>query len=194
MLESLLRGDLRLFLHINGQWHNGVLDVIMPMLREPFMWAPLYLFLALFVTINYGWKGLFWIAFFLITFGVSDQASLFLKEYIGRLRPCRDPIVSHYTRVLVVYCPRSGSFTSNHAANHFALAMFCFLTLKSSFGRYTWLFFLWAAAISYAQVYVGVHYPLDVTGGGVMGAFFGFLSGSFFKRRIKLELKPELTT
>ncbi|MBV8252883.1 MAG: phosphatase PAP2 family protein [Chitinophaga sp.] len=192
MLEHLLRGDLWLFFHINGMWHNSVLDVIMPMLREPFMWAPLYLFLALFITINYGWRGFFWIVFFLLTFALSDQASLFLKEYFGRIRPCRDPIVSHYARVLVVYCPMSGSFTSNHAANHFALATFCFLTLKSAFGRYTWLFYLWAASIAYAQVYVGVHYPLDVFGGAVMGALIGLLSGSFFKRRIRLE--PEITS
>ncbi len=192
MLDNLLRGDLWLFFHINGMWHNAVLDVIMPILREPFMWAPLYLFLALFATINFGWRGLFWIVFFLLTFALSDQASLFLKEYFGRIRPCRDPIVSHYARVLVVYCPMSGSFTSNHAANHFALATFCFITLKSAFGRYTWLFYLWAASIAYAQVYVGVHYPLDVFGGAVMGALIGLLSGSFFKRRIRLE--PEITS
>ncbi|WP_143307863.1 phosphatase PAP2 family protein [Chitinophaga vietnamensis] len=192
MLDSILRGDLRLFFHINGQWHNAWLDVLMPFLREPFVWAPLYLFLALFITINYGWRGFFWIVFFLVTFAISDQVSLFLKESIGRVRPCRDPIVSHYARVLVVYCPMSGSFTSNHAANHFALATFCFLTLKSAFGRYAWLFFVWAASIAYAQVYVGVHYPLDVFGGAVLGLLVGLLSGSFFKRRIRLE--PELAS
>ncbi|HVI47584.1 MAG TPA: phosphatase PAP2 family protein [Chitinophaga sp.] len=192
MLENILKGDLRLFFHINGQWHNVWLDVIMPFLREPYVWAPLYLFLALFVTINFGWRGLFWILFFLLCFGMSDQASLYLKETIGRVRPCRDPVVSHFARVLVVYCPMSGSFTSNHAANHFALATFCFLTLKSFFGRYTWLFFVWAALIAYAQVYVGVHYPLDITGGAVLGLLIGLLSGSFFQRRIRLE--PEITS
>jgi undecaprenyl-diphosphatase len=81
----------------------------------------------------------------------------------------------------------SGSFTSNHAANHFALATFCFITLKSAFKGYTWLFYLWAALIGYAQVYVGVHYPLDVLGGAAMGIFIGMLAGSFFQRRIRLE-------
>lgn len=190
MLESILKQDLRLFFHINGQWHNAVLDVILPFVREPYVWAPLYLFLGLFVTINYGWKGFFWILFFLLCFALADQSSLYMKQAFGRLRPCRDPIVSHYARVLVSYCPMSGSFTSNHAANHFALATFCFLTLKSAFGRYTWLFFLWAALIGYAQIYVGVHYPLDVAGGGLLGALIGLLSGSFFQRRIRLE--PEV--
>ncbi|MFY0253871.1 phosphatase PAP2 family protein [Chitinophaga sp. 30R24] len=187
MLEFILKEDLRLFFHINGQWHNAFLDVVMPFLREPYVWAPLYLFLALFVTINYGWKGLFWIMFFLLCFGVADQTSLYLKGAVGRVRPCRDPVVSHFTRLLVMYCPGSGSFTSNHAANHFALATFCFITLKSAFRRYTWLFFAWAASIGYAQIYVGVHYPLDVFGGAIMGIIIGLLAGSFFQRRIRLE-------
>ncbi|RBL88616.1 phosphatase PAP2 family protein [Chitinophaga flava] len=192
MLESILKQDLRLFFHINGQWHNAVLDYILPLAREPYMWAPLYLFLALFITINYGWRGFWWILFFLLCFALADQSSLYIKQAFGRVRPCRDPIVSHYARILVGYCPTSGSFTSNHAANHFALATFCFLTLKSAFGRYTWLFFLWAALVGYAQIYVGVHYPLDVAGGAVLGIFIGLLSGSFFQRRIRLE--PEQTS
>ena len=28
---------------------------------------------------------------------------------------------------------------------------------------------LWATAICYAQIYVGVHYPLDVLGGAILG-------------------------
>jgi undecaprenyl-diphosphatase len=57
---------------------------------------------------------------------------------------------------------------------------------------YASLFFVWALLICYAQVYVGVHYPLDVIGGGVLGIIIGTLSAGFFQRRIRLE--PELTT
>jgi undecaprenyl-diphosphatase len=83
----------------------------------------------------------------------------------------------------------SGSFTSSHAANHFGLAMFSFLTLRPQIGKWAWLFFLWAAAIGYAQVYVGVHYPTDIIGGAVLGMLAGLLSGGFFQRRIRLELE-----
>ncbi|GAA3940391.1 phosphatase PAP2 family protein [Chitinophaga oryziterrae] len=191
MLEKLLRLDLKLFFRINNQWQHPWLDAIIPWLREPFVWAPLYLFLGLFVTINYKWRGFWWIAFFLITFGLADQSSSHIKDWIGRVRPCRDPLLQHYVRVLVSYCPGSGSFTSNHAANHFALGTFCFLTFRHISKWYASLFFLWAFMISYAQVYVGVHYPLDVAGGAVLGIFIGLLSGGFFQRRIRLE--DELT-
>ncbi|MCF6405576.1 phosphatase PAP2 family protein [Chitinophaga filiformis] len=192
MLERLLRLDYKLFFYINNVWRNSVLDAIIPWLREPYVWAPVYLFLLLFVTINYGWKGFWWIVFFLVTFGLADQSSLHIKELVGRIRPCRDPLMQHFVRVLVVYCPGSGSFTSSHAANHFALSTFCFLTFRHISKLYASLFFVWALAVCYAQVYVGVHYPLDVIGGGVLGIMIGTLSAGFFQRRIRLE--PELTT
>ena len=191
MLERLLHYDYKLFFHINGQWHTPWMDGVIPLLREPFLWAPLYLFLGVFVTVNFGWKGFWWIAFFLITFGLADQSSLHIKALFGRIRPCRDPLLEGFVRVLVSYCPRSGSFTSNHAANHFALGTFCFLTFRHISKWFASLFFVWAFAISYAQVYVGVHYPLDVLGGAILGIFLGLLSGGFFQRRIRLE--PELT-
>ncbi|ASZ11451.1 phosphatase PAP2 family protein [Chitinophaga pendula] len=192
MLEKLLRFDTKLFFYINGKWIHPWLDTIFLWLREPYFWAPLYLFLALFAVINYRWRGFFWIVFFIITFGLADQSSLFIKEAVGRIRPCRDPLIGQFVRVLAAHCPFSGSFTSSHAANHFALATFSFLTLKSAFRRYVWLFYVWALAIGYAQIYVGVHYPLDITGGAILGLLLGTFSGGFFQRRIRLETETTI--
>jgi undecaprenyl-diphosphatase len=38
------------------------------------------------------------------------------------------------------------------------------------FRRVKWPLFFWAASIAFAQVYVGVHFPLDVIVGGALGA------------------------
>jgi membrane-associated phospholipid phosphatase len=187
MLDWLIRLDLRLFFRINNQWQQSWLDVLMPWVREPYIWAPLYLFLGLFVAINYKWRGFFWIVLFIVCFGIADQTSGFLKDVFGRLRPCRDPLLQQFVRVLVPYCPMSGSFTSNHAANHFALGTFCFITLRSAFQRYVWLFYVWAFMIGYAQIYVGLHFPLDIVGGALLGTLIGLLNGAFFQRRIRLE-------
>ncbi len=187
-MENLLTWDLKLFFYINGKWNNGFFDFLLPWLREPYLWAPLYLFLAIFVTYNFAWRGFFWMVFFIVTFAITDQSSMFFKDAVARLRPCRDPLIAPYVRVLVNYCPQIGSFTSSHAANHFGLAMFSFITLRPRIGKWAWLFFLWAAVICYSQVYVGVHYPLDVVGGALLGMLAGLLSGGFFQRRIRLEL------
>jgi len=44
----------------------------------------------------------------------------------------------------------------------------------------------WAFVISYAQIYVGVHYPIDVTVGALIGILFGIATGKIFNRKIGL--------
>ena len=53
-----------------------------------------------------------------------------------------------------------------------------------------YLAFAWAIFIAYAQVYVGVHYPLDVLGGGMLGTIVGSITAWIFDNkwgRLKLE-------
>ena len=56
-------------------------------------------------------------------------------------------------------------------------------------GDYTFMgvsqFFLmiWALAVGYAQVYVGVHFPLDVAAGAALGAIIGLLVAALYNRR-----------
>jgi undecaprenyl-diphosphatase len=42
------------------------------------------------------------------------------------------------------------------------------------------LFFLWAAIICYAQIYVGVHFPGDIAGGAVLGLSIGWMAASLY--------------
>ncbi|WP_371304161.1 phosphatase PAP2 family protein [Citrobacter freundii] len=42
----------------------------------------------------------------------------------------------------------------------------------------------WAASIAYGQVYVGVHYPLDIFCGALIGTFIGFITANYFNKRI----------
>ena len=185
--EKLKGFDYKLFSKINGEWHNSFFDAFFPFTRETFLWVPLYFFLILFVIINFKKFGWLWVLFFIINVFVSDFiSSSVIKEYIFHLRPCRDPAVADHIRFLIKYCPGSSGFTSSHAANHFAAAMFIFATLKQKVNR-RWLalIFLWAFVPSYAQVYVGVHFPTDIIGGIFVGLMLGYLVAYLFNRIIK---------
>lgn len=180
--------DLSLFHKMNGEWHNGFWDAVLPFVREPFFWAPLYFFLGLFVLINFRLKGLWWVLAFLVLVAVSDfTSSTLIKETFFRVRPCRDPLLAGHIRFLVKYCPMSSSFVSSHAMNHFAISAFIFATFRKPFSNKWAFIFLWAAMISYAQVYVGVHYPVDIFSGALLGFLTGSIIAFIFNRLVKLE-------
>jgi undecaprenyl-diphosphatase len=53
------------------------------------------------------------------------------------------------------------------------------------FSKHKWVFpvtFFWAATVSIAQVYVGVHYPLDITGGALLGMAISYGVWTGYKR------------
>jgi undecaprenyl-diphosphatase len=61
--------------------------------------------------------------------------------------------------------------------------MFIFATLKQKVNtRWLGLIFVWAFIPSYAQVYVGVHFPTDIIGGIIAGLVIGYLVAYLFKR------------
>jgi membrane-associated phospholipid phosphatase len=45
------------------------------------------------------------------------------------------------------------------------------------------LLFAWAFVICYAQVYVGVHFPLDILGGAILGTAIGYGMSVFFRKQ-----------
>ncbi len=182
-MQSILRWDLELFRLINYQWHNRFFDTIMPFFRNAPFWNPLYFFLIVFAIVNFKQKAWWWIVFAMITAIITNYISSdIIKEHIIRLRPCNDVSIANWVRVLVSYRPQSSSFTSSHAANHFGMAFFLYVSLKKQFKYWPALFFVWAFCICYAQIYVGVHYPLDIAGGAFIGLVIGYLSGKMFNK------------
>jgi undecaprenyl-diphosphatase len=183
--------DQALFHQINGVWHHPILDAVLPWTRHSNNWIPLYIGLLGWLVYKIGWKTLKWILFALINVGLTDQiSSSVFKPFFHRLRPCNDPELMGKTRLLLDHCSGGFSFTSSHAANHFGLAMFIFITWGVVQQRYTTFFFLWAGVISFAQTYVGVHYPLDIIGGAIIGLVSGYgMAKAYLKWAGPMELK-----
>ena len=183
-LEKLKQWDQSLFIKLNNDWTNPVFDSLMPFMRNGMYWVPLYLFFGVFVLLNFKGKGFWWIVFFIITVALTDMGGNYLFKYpIGRLRPCNDPDFFNHVRLLLPSCGSGKSFISNHAANHFGMATFFFITLRGILKKWAALAFLWAAMIAYAQVYVGIHYPGDVLSGALFGCIIGWGTGKLFNKR-----------
>lgn len=180
MLSLLQQIDQDLFLGINNGLSNPVFDLLMPYFRNRYFWLPLYLFLVVFLISNYKKTGLVMIISMFITFGIADySASSIIKPTFERLRPCNDPELKASV-ISRIDCGSGYSMPSAHAANHFAIALFL-ITLF--YKRWKWILplaLLWAATVGFAQIYVGVHYPFDITIGGILGAIIGYLVATIF--------------
>ncbi len=184
MLKKIIDIDHWLFTLINQKANFPIFDKVALLIRQPLTWAPLYLFLIIYAFTRFQKKVWWWIFELIVTISFSDViSSHVLKPLIGRIRPCNNIHIANDIRMLAGYCGQNGSFPSSHASNHFAIAMFIFMTMQQVWGKFTLLFFIWAAMISYAQVYVGVHYPLDVTGGMILGCTIGWINGQIFIKK-----------
>lgn len=175
MLDQLNQLDQNLFFFINHNLSNSFFDWLMPLLRNKYFWTPLYLFMAVFFVRNFAKKGWLILIFMGLTFGFTDYlSSSLLKPTFERLRPCNDPVIKAEVNSLIP-CGTGFSFPSSHAANHFALAIFLITIFYDHWKSIAPLAIFWAFSISFAQVYVGVHYPFDITAGAIIGGMIGYI-------------------
>ena len=174
---------------MNGTWRAEWLDAIAPMWRNKYLWVPFYLFILTIVAVNFRQIFLPFLLCAVLTVTLADTlSSKVIKPTVKRDRPCKNDSLKQ-PKTLLINCGAGYSFTSSHATNHFAIAVFFLLTLGSIFPRTKGLFLLWAASISYGQVYVGVHYPIDILGGAIVGSLIGVGTGYLFNRYWHLSTK-----
>lgn len=169
MMEQLLSADQALFLWLNS-FHNEFWDTIMIFFTGRSTWLPLYFFTIGFLFWKYGWKeGGLIVIMTLIAVGLSNTlTSEIMKPYFERLRPCKEDSLNGLIH-LPHTCGGLYGFASSHASNSFAFASMMFFVLGKELKLPAIILMLWAVVVSYSRIYVGVHYPLDIVVGGLLG-------------------------
>ena len=118
----------------------------------------------------------------IVAVALADVTATGLKGLFDRPRPPlrypnQDPLVA---------VPDTASFPSGHAATSFAGATI----LAFAFPRLAPLLYVLAAAVGFSRVYLGVHYPLDIVGGAVLGVLVA-LGLRFLTIRRQREVRAE---
>ena len=162
-MDQILELDKSLFIYLNSLGSIEY-DPFWLIITNKFSHIPLYIFL------------LFSLGFLIL---ISDQLSNFFKNNFERLRPCYNLDIVDQIRIVKESCGGSFGFFSAHASNSFVVATFFYLFFSSK-NKLSKLLFLWASIIAYSRIYIGVHYPLDI----VFGSLLGFIITFFFYRKI----------
>lgn len=172
MLEKLKTLDTDLFIYLNGLG-SETYDVFWLFITKQTNWTPFFLLLLYLILKKIGTKQtLFLLLFVAILITFTDQTTNLVKNEFQRLRPCNNPEINSFIRVVQVR--KSFSFFSGHAANTMAVAAFLYLILKRDF-KYFGLLFLWPLIFAYSRIYLGLHYPIDIFCGYLFGFAVGFL-------------------
>jgi undecaprenyl-diphosphatase len=167
MIEQIKEWDTELFLFLNSL-HTPLMDAAMYWITDRFFWFPFYGLVIFFLIRQYKWQGLWIVISVILAITLADQiASTVFKPYFLRKRPCYEEAISQIVHV-VRGCGGQYGFVSSHASTTFAFAMLMWLLLRNRLSFISYLFY-WAFLVSYSRIYVGVHYPLDLFFGALLG-------------------------
>jgi undecaprenyl-diphosphatase len=190
MIEILGTYDQALFIWLNSAG-TPTWDPFWLVVTSKWSSIPLYLVLLWALKQYQNWRqvGQTLLVLALMILVTDQLANLFKYILVQRPRPCREVVLQDQIRMVAAYCGRYGYFSA-HAASAAALTGFFIRLLKHqlvlagdsampgvlsrSGVRYLIAFLgLWAAALGYSRIYLGVHYPLDVLTGWIVGGLLG---------------------
>lgn len=173
MLDKIQSLDTQLFIYLNGLGSEPF-DGLWLFITKQINWTPFFLLLLYVIYKKIGGKQTLYLVLFIAVMLVfTDQITNLFKNGFQRLRPCNNPEINSFIRI--VQSRSSFSFFSGHAANTMAVATFLYLILKDKI-KYFGFLFLWPLIFAYSRIYLGLHYPGDIISGYVFGASFGFLT------------------
>ncbi|MBO6187685.1 MAG: phosphatase PAP2 family protein [Prevotella sp.] len=184
-MHELIQLDKQLLLTLNGS-ESTFLDSLIMTLTTAQTWIPLYL--ALLYVVWRAHRDVRQTLLVLLAAGmcvllagaVDDEI---VKPLVARWRPTHDPEIGHLVDVVNGYRGGNYGFFSAHAANTFSIAVFFSLMVRRRF--FVCAMVAWSLVNCYTRLYLGVHYPGDITVGLLWGGFVGWLVYRLYRRYAK---------
>ncbi len=173
-MDELIQFDKQLLLTLNGS-DSLFLDYFIMTLTNAKTWIPLYI-------------GLFYVVLksnntvkdILLVVGAAGLCVLFaggvddniVKPLVARWRPTHDPEIGMLIDTVDGYRGGNYGFFSAHAANTFSIALFFSLLIRRRFFVMTMI--TYSLLNCWTRLYLGVHYPGDITVGLIWGSMVGY--------------------
>lgn len=184
MFEKLLKWDQDTLIYLNGLGSEKS-DLFWLITTNFITWIPLFLFIIILLFQTYNQKEFGGVALCYISMLVIlTIVILITKEGVERLRPVNDTSINQLLRI--VRMPTDYSFFSGHAASSFSIITMTVLFLRK---RIKWIgfLFLWPLLFSFSRMYLGVHYPLDILVGCLVGVVFAWILYRIFNLKLRLK-------
>lgn len=181
-MEDIIKFDKELFIYLNTLG-TPTWDGFWTFLSERTYWIPLYIALLFTLYKKFGIRRTCLIlGLCLLMVLLTDQITNLFKYNFERLRPCHDSEFDGIMRR--VGCEGRGrfGFTSAHASNHFGVAIYVGLILRKHFKWLLGVLLIWAALISYSRIYLGVHFPLDIICGTILGTIIALIMFKIYQQ------------
>lgn len=186
-MNEILKIDRELFLYLNNLGHT-TFDQAFTLISGNIIWISFYIVLLYFILKTFSIKNTFYIIVFIaLGITISDQLTNIFKFGIQRLRPCHDETLVPLMRI--VGCGGTYGFYSAHASNSFFIANFLSIILKKNYKFLPAILFFWSTLVAYSRIYLGVHFPLDISYGAAVGFLLGGLMSNLTLKIVNRNLK-----
>ena len=174
-MEEIIQFDKQLLLMVNGS-DSVLLDYVVLTLTNAKTWIPLYLglFYVVVMTHKPNWRDILLIlaaaGLCVLLAGTIDDT--IVKPLVARWRPTHDPQIGALVDVVNGYRGGNYGFFSAHAANTFSIALFFSLLMRHRL--FVCFMVAWSLINCWTRLYLGVHYPGDITVGLIWGSIVGY--------------------
>ena len=173
-MDTLIHFDKELLLLLNGS-DSLFLDYLVMTLTNARTWIPLYisLFYVVLKSNNTVRDILMVVAaagLCVLLAGTIDDA--IVKPFVARWRPTHDPEIGMLVDIVDGYRGGNYGFFSAHASNTFSIALFFSLLMRRR--PFVIVMIAYSLINCWTRLYLGVHYPGDITVGLIWGALVGY--------------------